>query len=86
MEDTDMRNMLLSELIDKMHGRLADKMFPTEAIPMPDADMADQPAAAMIPGTEAMKDEKSIDTDKDSLSNNDNISDEELDALMKEVG
>ncbi len=80
MEDTDMRNMLLSELIDKMHSRMADKMFPTEAIPMPDADMADQPSAAMIPGTEAMKDEKSIDKDEDSMS------DEELDSLMKEVG
>ncbi len=73
MDDTnDMRNMLLSELIDKMHTRMADKMFP------PDPSMDDQPAATGIPGTEAAADEKMIDTDSDSMS------DEELDALMKQ--
>jgi hypothetical protein len=30
MENSDVRNMLLSELIDNMHSRLADKMFPPE--------------------------------------------------------
>lgn len=38
MENSDMRNMLLSELIDKMHTRMADKMFP------PDPSLEDQPA------------------------------------------
>jgi hypothetical protein len=28
--DDSMRNMLLAELIDNMHSRLADKMFPSE--------------------------------------------------------
>jgi hypothetical protein len=41
-EDKDMRNMLLTELIDKMHGRMADKMFP------PDPSLDDVPAAAGI--------------------------------------
>lgn len=44
MENSDMRNMLLSELIDKMHGRLADKMFP------PDPSSTDQPAVEGITG------------------------------------
>lgn len=38
MENSDMRNMLLSELIDKMHSRMADKMFP------PDPSLDDKPA------------------------------------------
>jgi hypothetical protein len=41
MEDMDMRQTLLTELIDKMHSRLADKMFP-----MPDVSKASEPAAA----------------------------------------
>ncbi len=69
MDDT--RSMLLMELIDKMHGRMADKMFP------PDPSKDDQPAATGIPGTEAAKDEASIDTDGDAMT------DEELDAMMK---
>lgn len=49
MEDMDkemMRNGLLAELIDQMHGRLADKMFPQDSIPMPDVSKTDEPAAA----------------------------------------
>lgn len=38
MDHSDMRNMILSELIDKMHGRMADKMFPS------DPSLDDQPA------------------------------------------
>jgi hypothetical protein len=82
----DMRNMLLTELIDKMHSRLADKMFP------PDPSLDDQPAVTGItespttaegvevPGVvpPAVEDEKSIDVDKDA-----DMSDEDLDELMK---
>ena len=87
MEDTDMRNMLLTELIDKMHSRMADKMFP------PDPSLDDQPAATGITqegttaeGVEipralpsaASVDEKAIDKDSDSEP-----TDDELDELMK---
>lgn len=30
MEEVDLRNHLLSELIDRMHARMADKMYPDE--------------------------------------------------------
>jgi hypothetical protein len=91
MEEMDkdaMRQSLLMELIDNMHGRLADKMFP------PDPSKDDQPAVTGLtqPGTtatgieipraepnEAAVDEKSIDTDKDA----DEPSDEDLEEMMK---
>ena len=91
MEEMDkdmMRNGLLAELIDQMHGRLADKMFP------PDPSKDDQPAATGITQdsttaegldipralpNEAAVDEKSIDVDKDA----DDMTDEDLDEMMK---
>jgi hypothetical protein len=76
MEENDMRQALLAELIDSMHGRLADKMFP------PDPSKADQPAATGIPGTEAAADEKMIDKDNDA----EDMSDEDLDEMMKSIG
>lgn len=80
MEDMDMRHALLAELIDNMHGRLADKMFPdSNAIPMPDVNADDKPAATDIPGSEAMTDEKSIDVDHDATE----PTDEELEEMMK---
>lgn len=84
----DMRDMILSELIDKMHSRLADKMFP------PDPSKDDQPAVTGITqeGTTAegvaiprdlpsaaSVDEKSIDVDHDA----DEPSDEEIDEMLK---
>lgn len=90
MEDTDMmRQSLLMELIDNMHGRLADKMFP------PDPSKDDQPAVTGIVGPEheamgqdipmenppAVEDEKSIDTDKDA----DEPDDEDLDEMLKSL-
>lgn len=84
---SDMREMILSDLIDKMHGRLADKMFP------PDPSLDDQPAATGIIEdsktaegvdipralpNEAAVDEKSIDVDHDA-----DLTDEDLDELMK---
>jgi hypothetical protein len=83
----DIRTMVLSELIDKMHSRLADKMFP------PDPSLDDQPAATGITEdsktaegvdiprampNEAVVDEKSIDVDNDA-----DLTDEDLDELMK---
>lgn len=80
MEELDMRNMLLSELIDKMHSRLADKLYPpSSAVPMPDVDQSDKPAAADIPGTEAEKDEKKIDVDNDNEP-----TDDEIEALINQ--
>jgi hypothetical protein len=73
MENSDMRNMLLSELIDRMHGRLADKMYP----PMPEAD--DQPAVTAI-SPEAMAEDKSVDTDSDVEEPND----DEINELLGE--
>ncbi len=73
MEDMDMRQALLAELIDSMHGRLADKMFP------PDPSKDDQPAVTGIPGTEAAADEKMIDTDSDS----EDMSDEDMEEMLK---
>ena len=94
MEDShDMRNMLLSELIDKMHSRMADKMFP------PDPSVADQPAATGIDRegqtaegfaiprelpSMASVDEKSIDKDNDATHlDADEPDDEELEEMLK---
>jgi len=74
MEDnSDMRNMILSDLIDKMHGRMADKMFP------PDPDLADQPAVTAV-SPEAMAMDKAVDEDNDVEAC---PTDEELDELMR---
>lgn len=75
----DMRQSLLLELIDAMHGRQAEKMFP------PNPDMDDQPAATGIPGSEAAKDEKMIDKDGDAELNMEEPSDDELEDMMKEM-
>lgn len=83
----DMRNMILVELIDKMHERLADKAFP------PDPSKDDQPAvtgitelnhtedgaeipAVMPPAVEA---EKKLDKDSDA----DEPTDDELEEMLK---
>ncbi len=91
MEDNDVRHSMLLELIDSMHGRLADKMFP------PDPSVADQPAVTGIdrPGataegyeiprelpSAASVDEKSIDKDGDA-THVDEVSDEDLEEMMK---
>lgn len=87
MEDSGMRDMLLTELIDKMHARLADKMFP------PDPSKDDQPAVTGIVGPEheamgqdipevdppAVEDEKEIDVDHDA----DEPTEDELDEMLK---
>lgn len=72
----DMRTMLLTELIDKMHSRMADKMFP------PDPSKDDQPAATGVPESEAEEAEEKIDVDKDAVEME--PSDEELDEMLKD--
>jgi hypothetical protein len=69
----DVRNMLLTELIDKMHSRLADKMFP------PDPSKDDQPAVTAIPESEAEEAEEEVDVDKDAVE----PTDEEMDELLR---
>jgi hypothetical protein len=82
MEEMDkemIRQGLLADLIDSMHGRLADKLYPSDVIPMPNPAADDKPAAAEIPGSEAAVDEKMVDTDKDA----EDMSDEDLEEMMK---
>lgn len=72
MEDSDdMRNQILSELIDKMHGRMADKMYPEDKPPVEETV-----TAVLEP-----KDEKAPEVDAE-----DELSDEDLAALTKESG
>lgn len=88
MEEMDkdmMRNGLLAELIDQMHGRLADKMFP------PDPDKASEPAATGIPGSEAadacppeaIEDHGDTKGDSVGIPAEDELSEEDLDEMMK---
>jgi hypothetical protein len=98
MEDMDMRHGLLMELIDKMHGRLADKMFP------PDHSLTDTPAVegitkspmtaegVEVPGTPAPATEGEngdvsmhgdMSGDSHGIPADGEMSDEELDELMK---
>lgn len=72
----DLRQGLLMELIDNMHGRLADKMFP------PDPAKMDEPAATGIPGTEA---EGACEEASEMPEHGDDISDEDLDEMMKSM-
>jgi len=94
MHDDALRQALLTELIDKMHSRMADKMFPdSNAIPMPNHDQGDLPAASDIPDTEA---HASVEAGADvtdhgaegegtstGIPDEDGMSDEELDEMMK---
>lgn len=75
MDEMDIRNQLLMELVDKMHSRMADKMFP------PDPDKTDMPAAAGIPMSEAMTADKEA---ADRPEHGDDISEEDLDEMMKD--
>jgi hypothetical protein len=96
MEQDALRQSLLTELIDKMHSRLADKMFPdSNAIPMPNHDQGDLPAASDIPGTEAAA---SVDHGADVTEHGDmkgddhgtdndesEMSEEELEEMLKGI-
>ena len=82
MEEMDkeaMRQSLLADLIDSMHGRLADKLYPSDVVPMPNPAADDKPAAAEIPGSEAAMDEKMVDVDHDA----EDVSDEDLEEMLK---
>ncbi len=78
MDEMATRQAMLMELIDSMHGRLADKMYP------PNPDKADQPAATGIPGSEAEKAEQAVDKDGDAVEMEE-PSDEELESMMSEM-
>ena len=94
IEQDAMKQALLSELIDKMHSRLADKMFPdSNNIPMPNHDQGDLPAPSDIPDTEAHKsiedgagveDHGAPDADSTGIPGQD-MTDEELDEMLKGV-
>ena len=77
MEEVDMRNHLLSELIDRMHSRMADKMFP------PDPNAADQPAVTGA-SPAALKADEAVDADNDVEGPmvDAEPTDEELDELL----
>jgi hypothetical protein len=94
MEQDALRQSLLTELIDKMHGRLADKMFPPDsnAIPMPDHNQGDLPAASDIPDSMAeasISDGAGVEThgddagDTTGIPDEDGMTDEDLDEMMK---
>jgi len=87
MEDSDMmRQSLLMELIDNMHGRLADKMFP------PNPDTASEPAATGIPDSEAanacppedVKDHGDVKGDKTGIPA-DEPDDDDLEDMLKSL-
>jgi hypothetical protein len=91
MDENMMRNGLLAELIDQMHGRLADKLYP-----MPDDDKASQPAAAYPePGAsdtaeeacetaeEGVKDHGDTKGDSHGIPAEGEMTEEELDEMMK---
>ena len=94
MEQDEMRQALLTELIDTMHSRLADKMFPdSNTIHMPNHDQGDLPAAADIPGTEAaasvehgadVMDHGDMSGDSHGTdSTDDEMDDDDLEEMMK---
>lgn len=66
MEDMDVRNQLLTELIDKMHDRLAEKAYPSE-----------KPKEEEI--MEAVQEETAP---KEEMGDDEVLSDEDLEALM----
>lgn len=76
MQDSSMRNMLLSELIDNMHSRLADKMFP------PDPSKEDQPAVEGIVGEMHTEDGAPIPSEYPPAAE-DEPTDEEIEEMMK---
>jgi hypothetical protein len=95
MEQDALRQSLLTELIDKMHSRLADKMFPdSNTIPMPNHDQGDLPAASDIPDTEAHASVEAgadVDThgtesgDSTGIPDEDGMSEEELEEMLKGI-
>ena len=94
MKEDSMRQALLTDLIDKMHSRLADKMFPdSNTIPMPNHDQGDLPAASDFPDTEAHKSvEEGAGVEEHGAPEADStgipseeMTDEELEELMNHV-
>lgn len=75
MENSDMRNMILSELIDKMHGRMADKMFP------PDPSLDDKPAVEGLTQDPTTAEGMDIPAENPPAAE-DEPSDEDIDELL----
>ena len=75
MDSHDMRNMLLSELIDKMHARMADKMFP------PNPDEASEPAA--LGASPIAHESTEVSREHPEHNAEAEITDEELEELTK---
>jgi hypothetical protein len=75
MDEMDMRNGILADIIDKMHSRMADKMFP------PDPAKMDEPAVMAVP-SEAGKAETAVE-DSEDVDNE--PSEEDLDEMMKSL-
>lgn len=69
----DMRNTILSELIDKMHGRLADKMYPDAAAEPKDLSTDEKPDAPIEAHTEG------VETPADG----EEMSDGDIDEILK---
>lgn len=95
MEQDAMRQSLLTELIDKMHSRLADKMFPdSNTIPMPNHDQGDLPAASDITDTAAetsvaegaaVDNHGTEDGTSTGIPDEDGMSEEELEEMLKGI-
>lgn len=73
MQDSDMRNMILGDIIDKMHSRMADKMFP------PDPAKTDEPAVMPL----ASEAGSPMETVADSQDVDNEPSEEDLEEMMK---
>lgn len=69
----DMRNTLLTELIDKMHSRMAEKAYPAE-----DKPPVEETVNAIL---EPKEDEKA-----DAVETPEDLSDEDLAAMESELG
>jgi len=78
MQEHDMRNQILADLINKMHMRMADKMYP-------DDTHGDMEAAAA--GMDAHDDASMPKTETAPIMEveSDEPSDEELDMMMKDM-
>ncbi len=82
-QDNDIRNQLLAELIDKMHERMASKMYPSDQQPMGDdvGIPADKPSE--MPEMTAQNDDPGV-TGSGSKAPMDGDMDSDEDMLMLE--
>lgn len=74
MDETNMRQSMLLELIDNMHGRMADKAYPKEETPA-ELEVEDKEEASAEKPAEA--EEPKADVEEPT--------DEELETMMKDM-